>query len=470
MWNVFSRLKLVAFGLGVFAAGSVVDASTLSLKAAKRIRGGVTTTYSPAVSSLNDVLPGDTIEAEIFLSDWAADLPDGVRTFQVKIDGAGLVSPDNGTALPKGWCAPVNLIACTDSTTCPSTYPNCSGTLGCTCSPYDPNLGAVITPSRTDYLFFPVSEWQPFAQIDTSTLSFRYSGIASKLGVPDTLVPRYLGTLTLIVSSNACGTFTINSVKEYETTFIAGPDQIQLGVTDFQPLQLTIADCARQLLSCGPNHCNIDARFAHDPLVCASRKNTDRIQMTYSKSVVGNCSTDPFQTCTLNSQCTQPGTCTGALDLEVTILPVVGIESRTVSSITADAVDPKIATVALNQRILQTRWTCIRDKGSNKRCCMGSLPADVDGNQKSQLGDSLAIWRNLDGQTNPKLPIERCDSDRSEECTPADVLMVVDMLTGADCFESDTPPTPGVNTDSLPDFYTGSGLLIYNCPNMNLPP
>jgi hypothetical protein len=253
-------------------------------------------------------------------------------------------------------------------------------------------------------------------------------------------VPRYLGTLNLIVSANACGTFTINFFPT--VTYIADPDNVIAGKPTFEPLLLTVSDCARQLLSCNPNHCNIDARIAHDPLLFAAKKNTDRIQMTFSKPTTGMVATD----------------------FEVTLLPVVSGESRTISSVTPDLVDPKITTVVFSQRIPQTRWTCIRDKGSNKRCCMGSLPADVDDNRTSQYADTYAIWRNLDGPVSPALAIEKCDTDRSVQCSPADVLMTVDLLTGADAV-----PPPGVNGNSLPPFFVPA-QPNYDCPNMRLPP
>jgi hypothetical protein len=100
---------------------------------------------------------------------------------------------------------------------------------------------------------------------------------------------------------------------------------------------------------------------------------------------------------------------------------------------------------------------------------LGSLPADVDNNRISQLGDSLAIWRNLDGQASPALAIEKCDTDRSLQCSPADVLMVVDLLTGADAFTE-------VSGDKLPIFYPKplypdeSSYPDYECPNMRLLP
>ena len=126
--------------------------------------------------------------------------------------------------------------------------------------------------------------------------------------------------------------------------------------------------------------------------------------------------------------------------------------------------DPKTATISFQPRIQQTHWTCFRDKGSNKRCCMGSLPPDADNNRISQPDDVFELLDNLQGFVIPALTVEKCNIDRSTLCTGADLLMAVDVLTGADAFATDTPPTPGTSGDSLP------ALTNQTCPDMRLPP
>ncbi|MEK7757523.1 MAG: hypothetical protein AAB385_09975, partial [Planctomycetota bacterium] len=64
----------------------------------------------------------------------------------------------------------------------------------------------------------------------------------------------------------------------------------------------------------------------------------------------------------------------------------------------------------------------------NKRCCMGSLPGDVDGNGINDGNDGFELLDNLSGNVIPGLAIEKCDIDRSRLCTPADLLMLVDLL------------------------------------------
>ncbi len=415
--------------------------SVISFKAVKRNNVAITPTNNLTV------LGGDTIEVELFLSNWindfpVDDIPNNVRLFQVKLDRERYVSPDNGTAKPLGWCGPVERINCTGSATCPPEYPICLTPAGCTCSPHNPDLGGFITTSRTDFLLFGLDG--PTPQCVTSVIDYTYYGVAADSSVPDTGVPRYLGTLILKVSANACGTFTIGFVQEIGNTFIADPaPKPNVALPALQPLLLTVSDCSQQLLSCSPGHCNIDARIAHDRHDQNIKKNTNRMVMTFSKPTTGMT----------------------AADFEITVVPYDPINDiiPTISILTPNGTDPKITTLTLNRRIQQTRWTCIREKGSNKRCCMGSLPADAHNNLISQPDDVFEVINNLQGCLNPPscsdplLPIERCDADRNLQCLPADLLMVVDLLNGADAFTE-------VNGDTLPALFNRA------CPSMNLAP
>jgi len=301
----------------------------------------------------------------------------------------------------------------------------------------------------------------------TTDIGFKYYGIADNQNqaITDTGVPRYLGTLIVKVSANACGTFTIGHVQEITSTFITDPATFKpiSSLPSVQPLVLTVSDCSRQLLSCSPGHCNIDARIAHDRLDEFAGRNPFQTVMTFSKTVVGVCSNSPFQACTLSSQCSPGGTCTGGLDLEVTVLPFDPDDTVPAINLITAGGDPKVANVQFQPRIQQTRWTCFRDRGSNKRCCMGSLPPDADNNRISQSDDVFELFDNLSGCLNPPtcnaplLPIERCNIDRSTLCTGADLLMAVDVLTGADAFTE-------TNGDQLP------ALTNQSCPDMRLPP
>ncbi|MFH1108940.1 MAG: hypothetical protein V1790_07085 [Planctomycetota bacterium] len=438
------RFRLMAFGLGVLAAGTVVEASVFSLKAVKKNDVPIAPTASLSV------LGGDKIEAEIFVSGWIGDLPLGVRTFQARIDSTGYVGDPNpitnpnrnGKVIPDGWCVPVYRIGCTQSSTCPPDYPICTpDPYGCACAPHNPDVGAFMNEDRSDFLLYYIDG---FAGVDVSSLDYRYFKAATaSIGVVDTGVPRYLGTLVLRVSANACGTFRIGFKNDQTSNFIADKASPALIVfPTLQPLVLTVSDCARLLVSCNPVHCNEDARIAHDRLDQNLKKNANTLVMNFSKPTTGM----------------------GATDFEVTVVPPG--DAIQITSVTPNVVDPKITTVTLNKRIQQTRWTCIRDKFSNRRCCMGSLPGDADNSRVSRSDDIFEVFDNLaGGLVIPALAIEKCDTDRSLLCTPADLLMVVDLLNGAGAFDE-------VNGDMLPLFYPDPfhPNPAYECPEMRLPP
>ncbi len=385
-------------------------------------------------STCISVFPGDVIQVEMFLSRWAIVLPDGVRIFQARINADGYTGFENGTVLPVGWCAPATTFGCMSDEDCTPPFPTCSPLIGCMCSPHNPNLGALITTSRKDYVFNGLDS---INLVDNSFINYGYFGLAVNDSVPDSGMPRYIGTLNLRLSANACGTFVVGLVNEISSTFIADPSSPpNQALPAVQSLIITLSDCARQLMYCSPDHCNIDGRIAHDPRDMEMLLNSDTIEMTFSKSTLSpNLEPDDF---------------------EISVIPAEPEDViPEISTITPDNLDPRNTTILLDRPIQQDRWTCIRDIGSNKRCCMGSLPGETDQNRISNLNDIFRSLDNLLGISAPRLAIDKCDTDRSGHCMPADLLMIGDLLNGADSFD------PALN-HILPS-------LVPACPNMRLP-
>ncbi len=408
-------LGYVVGSLGILWTSVPVEASVVSLKAVKKNDVAIAPTDNLTVTA------GDKIETEIFLSGWANELPLGVRAFQVMLDATGYTSGTNGKVLPDGWCAPLTKIDCTQSSTCPTCYPICMpDTYGCTCAGHDPSLGVFIRGSRPDWIFDGVLPL-PWCSVDTGSLNYRFFCIAlDTVGVPDTGVPRYIGTLVLRVSQNACGTFTIGPTNDQVTTFITDAgDAPRFSYPIPQPLVLTAPDCCRPLWSCLPQHCNIDARISHAPDDPSVRYNTNTLMMAFCEPTA-NMTADDF---------------------EVTIVPLnPGDVVPSVSSVTPLG---NSVTIVLNRRIAPERWTCVRHIETNRRCCIGSLPGDVDGNRIVESDDGFELVDNLSGSVNPALAIEKCDIDRSLLCTPADLLIFVDLLNDPFfCDFEDRPTLP----------------------------
>lgn len=174
----------------------------------------------------------------------------------------------------------------------------------------------------------------------------------------------------------------------------------------------------RQLLDCDPNHCNVDARMPNDPQDADIFLTNDTFAFHYNAPVVELI----------------------AASYEVSMLPVGGT-LPVVLIVTAAGND---ATVVLDRPIRPNRYTCIRDIAIDQRCCFGVLPGDADDSLISQPTDLFEIIDNLAGSVAPPLPPEKCDIDRSNRCTGADLLMEVDVLNGAGALQP-------YNGSSLPD-------------------
>ena len=421
-------LGCVVGSLGILGTNAVVEASVVSLKAVKQ--NGVA--ISP--SSNLTVVGGDKIETEIFLSGWANEVPLGVQAFRVAIDATGHISGTKSNVLPYGWCAPYAKLDCVLSSNCPAAYPIClADPVGCTCPGHDPARGAFVTNSRPEFL---MSGIDARCGVATSALNYLFGCVTlERIGAKDLGVPRYLGTLILTIPPDGCGTFRIGFVDDLQSTYITDlsfpPSSVYLTGASLQPLLLTGPNCCHDCFSCDPPQCNEDARIAHDPSNPSIQRNTYTIVMGFDRPAMG----------------VTPG------DFDVTVIPFnEGDIAPSVSVVTPSG---NTATILLNRRIAPERWTCVRHIESDRRCCIGSLPGDADDNRISQLSDTFEVYDNLNGDVNPPLAIEKCDIDRSSVCTPADLLMVVDLLNDVGIYCDPFPCMP----ITLPD-----------CPSVIPPP
>lgn len=409
--------------LATVAANSVMSftsrAATVSLRAMK-LNGS----FIAGTNNLN-VAPGDEIEADIYVSGWGAELTGAIRVFQVQLAGiVGAPSGQNGTVLPKGWNAPLVSKPCTDNSDClDSRYPLCAGVRGCRGAAHNPSLGAWIDDDRSDFIF---GNCPSITVVDTESLNYRYTGIAIEVDClpADTGVPRYVGTLVLVVADNACGTFTFGFIPDNSLIANDWPEPIPIPLTSI-PLVLDASHCIIPPIWCTPAHCFLDARIPHSPSDPTVRYTMNTMYLNYTESV---------------EHLTRD-------DFDVALVPNVGVAPGIASVLTRQ----NTAVVTLNRRIDPRVWTCIRHPAANRQCCVSSLPADVDGNRIAQSADIFELLDNLGGQTYPQLSLVRCDIDRSNNCSGADLLWEVDLLTGAGSFDefdgSSLPPCPPMRID-----------------------
>jgi len=413
-------MRLVGYGMLLALSVSTADAAVYALKA---VKVGSAPIAPPA--AVIDALPGDRIETEIFLSGWASDFPLGMWVFEAAIDGyEGARSGGRGAVLPCHWKVPLGdeVLCDTRVAQCPPDYPSCLPSTRTTnegrCVASDENVDqcAFITTSRSDFVFEEVM----FDAINATDLTSRYFALADH-AVPDPGVPRYCGTMVLKAATDACGTFTIGFSEDQ--SFIGDENSPPNTVTPaVQSLTIQLPACPPELLSCDPGHCLIDTRIPHDPGNPVVRLNTNTLRMHFSA---------PTQGMT-------------ASDFEVSLLPNEGIRPM-ITSLTPDG---DSATIVMNRRIATERWTCIRHVDSDRQCCLGSLPGDMNWSLLVSHTDIDALADNLDGLILPVLPAERCDTDRNGRCLPADLLMAVDLLTGAWTFA----PSLGTVLPACPPF------------------
>lgn len=388
-------------------AGSV---TTISLKAVD-ING------TPVTGDQQHIVAqrGDQITVELRIRDWATELPDGLRSFQARVQGRiGVVSGANGNILPLGWEAPPAPPFC-------NTDDDCLGSLICRdgfCveSTHDPRLGAMIDASRSDWV---LTGFDVFKDIGTASLDYKYFAAATEFaGQADPGFEMYCGTLILVVSDRACGTFTFVFdetdsivVDPASRDFVPALEQL---IIDIDPgiEGLGVAECPPLPADAGtdPPNCAIDAGIPHDPNDAAAKFGIQTIEMTFDSD---------------------PSALTTA-DFAVNVFPISGAPS--VTDVTS--VDEKTLRMTFSRIIDTNRYTCLRHKPSDRKFCWGYLPADSDASTLSETDDVLALLDNLDGMFGPPpMPVVQCDINRSGGCTPQDVLSSVNLLNGASDFD-----------------------------------
>jgi hypothetical protein len=170
-------------------------------------------------------------------------------------------------------------------------------------------------------------------------------------------------------------------------------------------------DLCRTITSSDPPDCAIDARQPTDPDE-AEVYGWNTIELTFDGDASG-LTVDDFTVDVVSGSCNP--TC------EVPIIE--GVETSDV-----------VATLTLGGPIPAGCWTCITHIGSQTGSCLGFLPGDVDENGTSQSADVSYLTACIDGTESCEL--WQCDLDQSGLCAPDDLLRCIDLLNGADPYDS----------------------------------
>lgn len=199
------QYSVVLCGLAFGQSGiPIADCEGLGGKPLFSLKAVAVNGVAVAPSNSVNAMPGDMVDAEVFVSCWGSEL-DVLTTFQSSVlMGEGATSGSSGLILPAGWDAPllIDHHPCDDPR-----FPINTAQYGCVGPNHNPELGASLDVTRPDYLLAGLAQ---FSAVDTASLFyFRFGGtIAGVVGVVDVGQIGYAGTLRLVVSDDACGDFS----------------------------------------------------------------------------------------------------------------------------------------------------------------------------------------------------------------------------------------------------------------------
>lgn len=181
--------------------------------------------------------------------------------------------------------------------------------------------------------------------------------------------------------------------------------------------ELLIVNAGETLLHClaqEPENCTIDARQPHEP---------DGSSPTGWDSVLLQCmEDDDFSSLTKD-------------EFAVRRVPSNPPTPFDIDHIEVDDVD-KTITIVFTRPVDPGRWTCVEYRPRSQEFCLGYLPGDVTNDRATALNDIAALINHLNGDVViPAEEFYRCDIDRSGDSSSADLLRLIDVLTGGDAYD-----------------------------------
>ncbi len=490
------RYRMILFVTGVCFSGVVFDSTTVfgqSPTVTFRARKHNDTIISSDpflgdVATVDNVSPGDTVEIDMFVSDWG-DVGDGtLRGYQIipAVDSFVHDLEIDCLFLPVGWDAPpvtqncliisqcsagtpnAGLNCCSDDDcpdgTCESSsqcqddsFPICNqcpveaGAKRCTGLNFDPTQGAFIKDQfcsagsnignictgdsgcpggacidNTNFIFHAISP--SFFGVTTSTYEeYTYGGLAFTTCIVDTNELRYAGTLILEAKAGATGTFRIVSRVLQEGEPGTSPSFVE----SCNGLPVESSSSALTINMVNPESCLPGCIIAaSDPPNCA----IDARYPWPPDDIANKLSWNSIDI-------TVVGNCPSVLTTDDF---AVRFEGGAGFPIITDVTNlgGQEYRVTFSQAPRPTLWACIDLLVDDpiETTCIGTMPGDANSDRTSDADDVQAM---IDHLNSPSLSIWQCDADRSGSCQPADVLSVIDMLNGADTF------FPGWDGDSI---------------------
>lgn len=386
------RNTILCVLIGFMITGTTAEATRFQLLAVK-INGQLINRTSTLSAN-----PGDLIEVNVFGSEWS---PQGqrVKLYQAQLNGSSYFSGGGGSIKP------VNFLAIPSSLR---------------------RDGAFIDSIRPDFIYADIFNLTLCAS-DVSTQDYRFGCVANvvtgQLPTYDGSTKKYLATLILEVSADACGIFTI----KFDPSIVDPPenktemrDQNSTVIlpTILEPITISVGAGCPCLLRrnensnvpiSNPSNCTADARQPSE----VNGSNPVGVRSVVFDLVPGG-------TCNLNLE-----------SFSIDEIPLPNFLTR--NRINGVTIINNRVTVSLTRMIQLGAWTCVKYLGAGGgEVCFGHHPSDVNRNSTSNASDITAM---IDCITSGTCTTLQCDTDRSGLCTTSDILRAADLLNGAGSFD-----------------------------------
>jgi hypothetical protein len=381
---------LVVGCLGFASRALFAQAPTYSLEVAA-INGMPVT---PRLSSI-EVEQGDVITVEVFLRNWSVSgVP--LKAYQFAFDSSGYTSGFSGNVHPRDFATTTQMpVPCTSTDTAgPENTAN-----------------AFIDTSRPDFVHAALN---PYFAVGTRRCGYRYGSAVPTAG-PTSLagVKKYCGTLILMASADATGTFTVRldrntDSRSFLRSGFAGGEPTPIEPLSFEDLTiLVVPEIDLNIMTSDPPDESIDARY-HTSLDGATPLGTDSVALNFNKPPIG----------------LMPGDFLLAADPaghSVTILEVM--------------TNANTATLSLDEQLPAGKWMMITHNDftpTNTR--IGILPGDVSNDGECTVDDVETLVLALNNGV--VLTERQRDIDRSLAFNPQDLIAEMNLLIGAGAFDA----------------------------------
>lgn len=371
MHNLFDLLRRTCWLTGVMTAAAMGQTPTFSLELVEvnsiPLCGG-------GVSKMT-VAPNDVLVAKVFLRDWSSN-GEELRGYQAELNHGGFTSGTTGSIKPVGY-----------QTTTVQGRQNLKNVL--------------IDLTDPEYAHYG-DQAIAFADSDHASPGYRWISVLFRNGGP--VSPQdgtkfYCGTLKLLVSEDAEGTFTLELSPGIDASTLRTPSADLIEPLELEPLTLVVTSGERPvwISSSSPPHGSVDAR---EP----SSKSGQRHGSWRNLELAFSATPGPLRSAdfTVEDGTTAP---------------------PRIASVEASGKKVKLS---FDRPITRGAWTTVSHTASGTRARIGHFPGDVNSDGHADPRDLRLLVDGLNRVVT--LPTYRTDLDDSGAFGAGDVLQFITVL------------------------------------------